>query len=141
VVLHHIQTIKFKFKRTNQELTAHYRPPAPVTGGSAGGTTQFGRTLPLPPVETSTSPPTGGTAQRAGATASGAGGSATHWNQPQETALHMLARCRYSKAVWQGLQGWLSINLQRPPCDSYRKLQGWWNSMIRLHEPGADARA
>jgi hypothetical protein len=56
----------------------------------------------------------------------------------QETALHMLARCPYSKAVWQG---WLGINLQRPPCSSYRKLQGWWNSMIQLHEPGADARA
>jgi hypothetical protein len=30
----HIQTIKFKFKRTNQKLAAHYRPPAPVAGGS-----------------------------------------------------------------------------------------------------------
>jgi hypothetical protein len=31
----YIQTIKFKFKQTNQELTAHYRPLTPVAGGSA----------------------------------------------------------------------------------------------------------
>jgi hypothetical protein len=74
----HIQTIKFEFKRTNQELAAHYHSPAPVASGSAGGTARSGRTLPLSPVETSTSPPTGGTTQRAGATASRAGGSATH---------------------------------------------------------------
>jgi hypothetical protein len=38
----HIQTIKFEFKRTNQELTAHYRPSAPVAGNSASGTAQPG---------------------------------------------------------------------------------------------------
>jgi hypothetical protein len=27
--------IKFEFKRTNQELTAHYHPLAPVVGGTA----------------------------------------------------------------------------------------------------------
>ncbi len=31
----HIQTIKFEFKWTNQELTTHYRPPSPVVGGTA----------------------------------------------------------------------------------------------------------
>jgi hypothetical protein len=35
-----MQTIKFEFKWINQELTTHYCPPAPVAGGSAGGTTQ-----------------------------------------------------------------------------------------------------
>jgi hypothetical protein len=43
----HIQTIKFKFKRTNQELTVHYRPPAPVAGGSAGGRYPY-HPVPLP---------------------------------------------------------------------------------------------
>jgi hypothetical protein len=37
----------------------------------------------------------------------------------QETTLHMLARCPYSNAIWQGLQGWLGITLQRPPRNSY----------------------
>jgi hypothetical protein len=35
-----IQMIKFKFKQINQEVTPHYRPPAPVIGGSAGGIAQ-----------------------------------------------------------------------------------------------------
>jgi hypothetical protein len=42
----------------------------------------------------------------------------------QKTALYMLARCPYSNADWQGLQGWLGITLQRPPRNSYRKPQG-----------------
>jgi hypothetical protein len=51
--------VKFEFKWTNQELTTHYRPPAPMTGGSAdaiarsgsntGGTARSVRMLPLPP--------------------------------------------------------------------------------------------
>jgi hypothetical protein len=69
--------IKFEFKRTNQELTVHYCPLALVVGGtirpssSADGTARFGQALPLPSVQASTSPLTGGTAQQAGATASG----------------------------------------------------------------------
>jgi hypothetical protein len=34
----HIQMIKFKFTRINQELTTYYRPPTPMTNGSADGT-------------------------------------------------------------------------------------------------------
>jgi hypothetical protein len=50
----HIQTNKFKFKWTNQKLTAHYRPSAPVAGGSAGGTV---RTLPPSPTPMRAIPP------------------------------------------------------------------------------------
>jgi hypothetical protein len=32
-----IQTVTFKFKRINQEVAHHYRPPNPVVGGSASG--------------------------------------------------------------------------------------------------------
>jgi hypothetical protein len=35
-----IQTIKFKFKRINQDVTSHYRSPAPVMNDSAGDTIQ-----------------------------------------------------------------------------------------------------
>jgi hypothetical protein len=68
----HIQTIKFEFKRINQELTAHYHTPAPVTdgsadstarsGSSASGTAWSGRVLPLPPGPTVTSSRMGGSA-------------------------------------------------------------------------------
>jgi hypothetical protein len=34
----HIQTIKFKFKWINQELSTHYHRPVRVAGGSASGT-------------------------------------------------------------------------------------------------------
>jgi hypothetical protein len=70
----HIQMIKFKFKRTNQELTVHYRPSAPVAGGSVDDTTRSGssadgtvrsrRALPLPPDPTATS--SGGTVPPSG---------------------------------------------------------------------------
>jgi hypothetical protein len=36
----HIQMIKFKFKRINQDATPHYRSPAPVINDSAGDTIQ-----------------------------------------------------------------------------------------------------
>jgi hypothetical protein len=75
--------IKFEFKQTNQELTAHYCSPAPMTGGSVGGTVWFKKTLALPPVQASTSPPTSGTAQQADVTASRAGGSSIQRNQPK----------------------------------------------------------
>jgi hypothetical protein len=34
----HIQTIKFEFKRTNQDATSHYHLSAPTAAGSAGDT-------------------------------------------------------------------------------------------------------
>jgi hypothetical protein len=65
--------VKFEFKWTNQELTTHYRPPAPMAGGSAdaiarsgsnaGGTARSVRMLPLPPGPTATSSQAGGTAR------------------------------------------------------------------------------
>jgi hypothetical protein len=45
--------IKFEFKRINQELATHYRPPAPVADSSARGTA---RTLPLDPAPMRTVP-------------------------------------------------------------------------------------
>jgi hypothetical protein len=76
----HIQTIKFEFKWTNQELTTQYRPPAPVAGDSVGATARPGSSADgtAQSGQTSTSPSTGGSAQQSGATASGAGGCATH---------------------------------------------------------------
>jgi hypothetical protein len=50
----YIQTIKFKFKRTNQKLSTYYRPPTPVSDGSTGSTA---RTLPPDPAPMRTVPP------------------------------------------------------------------------------------
>jgi hypothetical protein len=58
-----IKTVKFKFKRINQEATPHYRQPVPVTDGSVDGITRtvapgmtLTRALPSAPALTSTSP-------------------------------------------------------------------------------------
>jgi hypothetical protein len=57
----------------------------------------------------------------------------------QESALHMLARCPYSRVVWQGLQQWIGSNILQPPRSSYRRFKSWWNSMMRWNEPGKAA--
>jgi hypothetical protein len=50
----YIQTVRFEFKRTNQEVTHRYRPPALVTGSNAGAIYQAVATGPAP---TRTLPP------------------------------------------------------------------------------------
>jgi hypothetical protein len=52
----------------------------------------------------------------------------------------MLARCPYSRVVWQGLQQWIGSNILQPPRSSYRPFKSWWNSMMRWNEPGKAAR-
>jgi hypothetical protein len=55
----------------------------------------------------------------------------------QESALHMLATCPYSVAVWNEFQAWLVTSLQAPPATRYRTFKAWWNSMIRIHDQNA----
>jgi hypothetical protein len=66
----------FEFKRTNQEATPHYHPPAPAAGGSAGSTDRAGSN-------------TGGTtrSRRPQTLASGVGGSDLRWNPPKDDPL------------------------------------------------------
>jgi hypothetical protein len=62
-----IKTVKFKFKRINQEATPHYRQPVPVTDGSVDGITRtvapgmaLTRALPSAPALSSTLTGAGG---------------------------------------------------------------------------------
>jgi hypothetical protein len=50
-----IQTIKFKFKRTNQEITSRYHSPASATNGSTSG---IARTIAPDPAPTQVLPHT-----------------------------------------------------------------------------------
>jgi hypothetical protein len=90
-----IQTVKFEFKRNtwiNQEPPPSYRPPALGAGRTAwagsntGGTTHPRWPIAMQVTQTCSSAPLGGTGQAAVATASGAGGSVLHWNQPKGTS-------------------------------------------------------
>jgi hypothetical protein len=51
-------------------------------------------------------------------------------SQP-ESALHILAKCPYSRVVWAGLSAWLGFNLQPSPMHSYHRIRSWWNDMIQ----------
>jgi hypothetical protein len=55
----------------------------------------------------------------------------------QEGALHMLATCPYSVAVWNDLQDWLGTTLQAPLNNCYRAFKSWWSSMFILHDTNA----
>jgi uncharacterized protein YsxB (DUF464 family) len=71
--------VKFEFKQTNQEAPPHYRPPAPVVGGSAqpdpsvGGTSRAGQVVGLPPTCHATSSRAGGSTRCSGGSAIVAG--------------------------------------------------------------------
>jgi hypothetical protein len=58
-----IQTVKFEFKRTNQEAPPHYRPSASTAGGTArlssnaGATVLSGQAVALSPAHRATSAP------------------------------------------------------------------------------------
>jgi hypothetical protein len=58
-----------------------------------------------------------------------------------ESAIHMMARCPYSKSVWQGLQEWLGTALEAPPKNGYHRFKISWNNMLRSQAPGAQQRA
>jgi hypothetical protein len=45
-----------------------------------------------------------------------------------ETHLHMVAKCSYTKAVWQKIA--LEFNIQ-PPIQQSRTLRRWWRSVLR----------
>jgi hypothetical protein len=86
-----IQTVIFKFKRTNQEATPHYCPLAPTVGSSAGGSARpgfntrvaarSGQAIGMQPARPAISVHRGGSTGGAGAP--GAGATAPHWNQPK----------------------------------------------------------
>jgi hypothetical protein len=48
----------------------------------------------------------------------------------QETAVHMLAQCPFSKAVWAGLAPWSGITTLSPTATGYCRLQEWWRQMV-----------
>jgi hypothetical protein len=56
-----IQIVKFKFKRINQKVSPHYRPPTPTAGGNAhldynaGATVRSEQAVALPPAHRATS--------------------------------------------------------------------------------------
>jgi hypothetical protein len=49
----------------------------------------------------------------------------------QESVLHMITQCEYSKRIWSCLAAWIGISLQPLPLRNYRGFKTWWQSMIR----------
>jgi hypothetical protein len=49
-----------------------------------------------------------------------------------ETTLHMVALCCYSKLVWGRVSSWIGTTLQLSLILSYRMLKTWWTSMLQI---------
>jgi hypothetical protein len=79
----HIQMVEFEFKLINQEMTPHYRPPAPVVDGSTGSSVRLssntdatvcsGQAVAPPPTHCATSARADSNTRDADDSASGAG--------------------------------------------------------------------
>jgi hypothetical protein len=48
-----------------------------------------------------------------------------------ESAFHILAQCSFTRQIWVQLADWIGITLQTPQQANYRRLKGWWHSMIQ----------
>jgi hypothetical protein len=57
-----------------------------------------------------------------------------------ESALHMMAKCSYSKTIWTALASWIGTHFRPPPRRNYRRLQTWWRNLLRRGGPNAVER-
>jgi hypothetical protein len=53
-----------------------------------------------------------------------------------ETAIHLLAQCAYSKAIWTELAEWSRLQCQSVPHHNYRRLKTWWRAMAMQGDQG-----
>uniref|UniRef100_A0ACD5YJN0 Uncharacterized protein n=1 Tax=Avena sativa TaxID=4498 RepID=A0ACD5YJN0_AVESA len=61
-------------------------------------------------------------------------------SQTQESASHLLFKCRYSMRVWNKLKDWLGLqDINTANWHHYRSVKEWWKEVI--HKRGAQRKA
>jgi glycerate-2-kinase len=104
--------IEFKFKRINQKVTPHYRPPALIVGDSTrtvalnsnmGATVRFGQTIILQPTHHTTSARVDGSAHGTDGIVSRAGATIRHCLTQNSSAFHDLKIIKFSYDTMVGV--------------------------------------
>ena len=61
-------------------------------------------------------------------------------NQVQETAAHLLYKCRFTTRVWAGVKDWLGLNNVCPNAwQSITTVNDWWTEVINKKSPSRKA--
>ena len=51
-------------------------------------------------------------------------------NQVQESAAHLLFKCRFSTRVWNEVFAWLGLNIPTTPWLQFNTVKSWWDALL-----------